>query len=765
VLEVFLTLPVLAGFALACMAPALHRATPRFARGAVVAVPLGLAGVLLAVAASIGRGGAAPTVELPWVPPLGVSFALRGDALAILFALIVTTVGALVLGYAGGYLRGHPQLGRLYALLLFFMTAMLGLVLADDLLLLFVFWELTTLASYFLVGFDHERRAARAAALRALLVTALGGLALLAGLLVLGGIGGTYRISELLLLRHELAGHPLLPTAAALILVGAITKSAQVPFHGWLPGAMEAPAPVSAYLHAAAMVKAGVYLLARLAPLLSLVPSFRPALLVVGGASVLLGTVRGLAERDLKRVLAWSTVSALGTLVFLLGVGSTAAVVAALVFLVAHSLYKGALFLAAGAVDHETGVRDVDRLGRLAAAMPRTAAAAILAAASMAGMPLFLGFPAKEAAYGAVLAAEAPLLAVLLFGSAGFLAHAVLAAGRPFLWGTLDRGLHARDPSPSLWVPTLLLAAAGFVLGVWPGALNGLIARAAGEVLTGGGTAPVHLTAWHGVGEALVVSGVGALLGGAAYAARVTVRRASARLEGPAVHARALDALARVARGQTRFLQTGYLRRYLLVIVTVVVSLVGYGLLARTGGRGAPPAGSALVHEIIVAALVLMAAFVAIRSGSRLGSIAALGIVGYGVALLFLFFGAPDLAMTQFVVETLTVILLVLAFHRLPRFSAMSSWRGRARDGVVAVAFGTVMSVLVLAASGVEHARTSADAMIERSVGEAHGRNVVNVILVDFRALDTLGEITVLSVAAFGVVALLRLRDQGEARP
>jgi multicomponent Na+:H+ antiporter subunit A len=644
---------------------------------------------------------------------------------------------------------------------------MVGLVLADDVLLLFVFWEITTLASYFLVGFDHEREAARAAALRALLVTALGGLALLAGLLILGIAGGTYRISELLLLRRELAGHPLFPAAVGLITVGALTKSAQVPFHGWLPAAMEAPAPVSAYLHAAAMVKAGVYLLARLSPLLAAEPRFRPALLAAGGASMLLGAFRGLAERDLKRVLAWSTVSALGTLVFLLGVGSRAAVVAALAFLVAHALYKGALFLVAGAVDHETGTRDVEVLGRLAASMPRVAAAAVLAAASMAGLPLLLGFAAKEAAYAALLADASPaLVAVAVVASGGALAHAALGVGRPFLWGVPRGGRSAHDPPPSLWVPSLLLGGAGLSLGLAPGALDGVVSLAAQAVTGAPGADSTGLAAWHGVGPPLLLSGVGILLGVVAYASRRAARRASPRLAGPAIQARALAALGALARGQTRLLQTGYLRHYLIVTVVVVAGLVGWSLVGRAGGRPAWTAGTALPHELAVAGLVIAAAVLAVRSPSRLGAIAAMGAAGYGVGLLFLFFGAPDLAMTQFVVETLTVILFVLAFHRLPRFAVLSPPGGRARDGAVAVAFGAVMTWLVLSAGTVDSARPSANAIVERSVPEAHGRNVVNVILVDIRALDTLGEITVLAVGAFGVDGLLRLRSlEKEARP
>jgi multicomponent Na+:H+ antiporter subunit A len=749
---------VLAGFALACATAALHRVLPRLVRVVLVLAALAMGAAFLAQASALVRGAPPAAIALPWAATLGVSLAFRGDALSILFALLVTGVGALVLAYTGGYLRGHPQLARMDALLLLFLAAMLGLVLADDAVLLFVFWELTTLASYLLVGFDHERPAARAAARRALLVTAMGGLALLAGVLMLGGIAGTYRISELLTRRDELGAHPLFPAALALVVLGALTKSAQVPFHGWLPGAMEAPAPVSAFLHAAAMVKAGIYVVARFAPLLDAVDWLRTALVAVGAASMLLGGARGLVEADLKRILAWSTVSALGMLVLLLGVGSMAAAVAALAFLVAHALYKGALFLAAGAVDHETGVRDVDRLGGLGRTMPRTAAASILAAASMAGLPLFLGFAAKEAGYAAVLArGDGLLAAALVAGSAGFFAHAVRAGGRPFLGARPAGAPGAHDPGASLWGAPLLLAVAGAALGLWPGAVGGLVALAAAQVVPGAEAAP-HLTAWHGFGAPLLLSAAGALLGLAALRARSAVRGAVARLSGPPIHALALSALEGVARRQTRIIQNGNLRSYLLVTVLVAVALVGPLLLSRGGAEPAWTVGTARFHEVVVGGLVLAAAGVTIRVRSRLGAIVATGVVGYGVGLLFLFFGAPDLAMTQFVVETLTVILLVLAFRQLPRFAELSTrWR-KARDALVAGSVGIVMGALVLFATAAVREPRSAEAMLAHAVPDGHGRNVVNVILVDFRALDTLGEITVLSIGAFGVVALLRLR-------
>jgi multicomponent Na+:H+ antiporter subunit A len=363
------------------------------------------AGLTLYFGSLIGpiAAGQRLVVAYPWVPSLGVILSFQVDGLSLLFALLISGIGTLVMVYSGGYLAGHHQLGRFFAIILAFMAAMLGLVLADNLLLLFAFWELTSLTSYLLIGFEHERPAARAAALQALLVTGAGELAMLAGLILLGQVGGSLELSQLLTRGEAIRADALYPAILLLILAGALTKSAQVPFHFWLPNAMEAPTPVSAYLHSATMVKVGIYLLARLSPVLGGTPSWQLVLTMVGTATMLVGAWLAVRHTDLKRILAYSTLSALGTLVMLLGIGSAYAATAAVAFLFGHALYKGALFLVAGAIDHETGTREVDRLGGLRGAMPITAAAAGLAALSMAGLPPFFGFIGKELSYEAVL--------------------------------------------------------------------------------------------------------------------------------------------------------------------------------------------------------------------------------------------------------------------------------------------------------------------------------------------------------------------------
>jgi multicomponent Na+:H+ antiporter subunit A len=750
---------ILSVVSLALLAPAASRLLPRLG-GALLASPLGGTGVVLAGLA-LSRGDDL-AVEIPWLPPLGITLSFRMDGLALLFALLVTGIGALVVLYAWSYLEQEPERGRGISALLAFAASMLGLVLADDLVLLYVFWELTSVTSWLLIGFHHERAEARSASWQALLVTAAGGLALLAGLILLALAAGTWRISEIVAAAPGLASHPLLPWAAALVTAGILTKSAQFPFHAWLPRAMEAPAPVSAYLHAATMVKAGVYLALRLVPVLGAVAPFRWALVLAGGASLLVGAGRALFESDLKRVLAYSTVSALGFLLLLTGVGTAASVHAALAYTLAHALYKGALFLAAGAVDHGAGTRDTDRLAGLWRAQPITAASAGLAALSMAGAPGGFGYIAKEAAYGGLLEADriAPL-AVAVLGSALLVVASAVAGWIPF-WPRRGAPVPpAHEVGPSLWAPPLAMAAMGGLLGFAPGAVDALLRPAASGLVAGGSQV---LALFHG-GTTAALSGATLALGVALVIARPRLRASM----GPAVaRARAdvyrllLRALEVTARRHTAALQTGSLRRYLAVTFGVAAALLLAGFV-RAGE--APPwrPGSPRLPEIALGLLAMVAAFAAVRSRSRIAAITALGAVGYAIGLMFLLFGAPDLAMTQIAVETVTVMVFLLAFRHLPRFTQLSTSATRARDVLLASAVGVLMTSLVLSATRTNAGPPISGYHLQRSVEGAHGHNVVNTILVDFRGLDTLGEITVLAIAAFGIVALLKLRPRGDA--
>jgi multicomponent Na+:H+ antiporter subunit A len=764
------TAAVLSGFVLAAAAPGVHRLAGRATGWVLALLPLALAGYFASHLGAVAAGEAVRT-SLDWVPSLGVNLSFTLDGLSLLFALLITGVGALVLVYAGGYLAGHPELGRLYAFLLLFMASMLGLVLSDNVLALFVFWELTSISSYLLIGFDHERREARAAALQALLVTSGGGLALLAGLLLLGHAGGSLELSTLLTRGEQLRAHPLYVPVLVLILAGAFTKSAQFPFHFWLPGAMEAPTPVSAYLHSATMVKAGVYLLARLSPALGGTDAWVGVVSAVGGTTMLLGAWMALVQSDLKRVLAYSTVGALGTLTLLLGLGGPLAVPAAVAYLLAHALYKGALFLVAGALDHETGTRDADRLGGLRRAMPLTAAAAAVAALSMAGLPPLFGFVAKELSYEAALHAPAAawVTAAALIANVALVAVAPVVGLRPFLGKTVPTPRAAHEAPPSLLLGPVVLAGLGFAFGLWPGAgAESLVSAASTAAL--GAPAGARLALWHGPTPALALSAVTLAAGAAVYAGRGRLRRAASRCAGAARwgpagwYELALEGLEGTAVGLTRVLQSGYLRYYVMITVAATAGLAGYALAGRGPLAVAVNWSDLQIHEAGLAALILLAALAAVLLKSRLAAIAALGVVGYGVALTFVMFGAPDLAMTQFLVETLTVILFVLVFYHLPQQRTVSETVARWRDAALAVAVGAVMTVLVLVGTP-ENYPSISGYFVENSVPRGHGRNVVNVILVDFRGFDTLGEITVLGVAAVGVYALLKLRRRADGDP
>jgi multicomponent Na+:H+ antiporter subunit A len=762
--------PILILFVAAAFAPAAHRAFGRRA-GVLLAVAPGLllahfSGLLAPVAS-----GQALEESWEWVPGLGVRLAFRLDGLSLLFALLVTGIGALVLVYGGGYLKGDPRLPRFYAAILFFMAAMLGLVLADDAIALFVFWELTSVSSYLLIGFDHEKEGARKAALQALFVTGAGGLALLAGLLLLGQVAGTLQLSALGARAPAIQAHALYLPALLLVLLGAFTKSAQFPFHFWLPGAMAAPSPVSAYLHSATMVKAGIYLLARLNPALGGTDAWHYLVVLAGTATLVTGAVLAYGQTDLKRLLAFTTVSALGTLTVLVGISTELSARAAMVFLLVHALYKAALFLGVGAIDHEAGTRDVRLLGGLARAMPLTAFAVVASALSMAGLPPLFGFVAKELFYEAKQ--EAPrvgeVLAVASFvGSALVAAAAGLVGGRAFFGPKRETPRHAHEAPPALWLGPVLLASLSLALGLLPDLLAVPLVEPAASAMHGEHT-EVVLRPWLGMSPAFVQSLLVLALGAAAYAVHDRALRLVAPLRtlaawGPASGYRWLMAgLVVVAKLQTRFLQSGVLGWYLLVTIGTTVALGGYALVTRVGRV---PLALEPVHpgEAIVAAAIVVGAAMVVGARTLLVAVAALGVVGYGVAVVFLLFRAPDLALTQFAIETLSVLLFVLVLSRLPRLRTLSPASERLRDGLVAVAGGAFVTALVLAATAAPHPAPLRDYFAAASLALANGRNVVNVILVDFRAFDTLGEITVLAVAALGVAALLRLRAPSPGR-
>lgn len=753
----------------ALAAPLIVRFARRWA-GYLLAVVPAASAIYFASSLNAVAAGDITRTSVVWSAPLGIALSFRADGLSLLMALLISGIGALVAIYAQGYMGDHPQLGRFYTWLMIFMAAMLGVVLSDHLLLLFVFWELTSISSFMLIGFNHKESDSRYAALQALLVTGGGGLALLAGLVLLGTMGGSMELSVLLSSNQTLSQHALYLPALILILLGAFTKSAQFPFHFWLPSAMAAPTPVSAYLHSATMVKAGIYLMARLSPVMGGTPEWTAALTVFGGITMALGAIIAVSQTDLKKLLAYSTISTLGALTLLIGMGTTLAFKAAAVLLLAHGLYKGALFLVAGAVDHATGTRDVRKLGGLWADLRPVAIAAAIAAVSMAGIPPLFGFISKELTYEAALDAgvvwtifmvAAFILTVYVAGVVGiapFWGKRIHVTPEPHDEHHADH--HAHGASFSLWIGPAILAGLSLLLGLFPEIVSSSLFTPAASAIAGTAVS-VKLSLWHGVNPALILSIITLIAGAALYVWRGAVRNIAMRLtpgwNAGAVYDAIVNGIVSFAGALTHIMQSGYLRYYLMVTVLTAVIIIGVALFRAGGIRIPADDGGLELQEILPAVMIVLGALLAVTTRSRLTAVAGLGLTGYGVAVMYLLFSAPDLAITQFLIESLTLFLFVLAFYYLPRFANFSSPGARVRDIVIALLVGGMMTSLVLTSAGVQLFPSITPYYLETSLPLGHGRNVTNVILVDFRAFDTLGEVTVLSIAAVGVFALLKL--------
>ncbi|WP_184830071.1 Na+/H+ antiporter subunit A [Jiangella mangrovi] len=761
----------------AALAPALVAWLRRPALLLLAAVPAAGFGWAVAMTGRVQEGGDVEQT-IRWVDELGLELSFRLTTLTWVMTLLVTGVGALVLAYCAAYFRRDDAgLARFAGLLTAFAGAMLGLVLADDLLVLYVFWELTTVLSYLLIGHNPERKANRRAALQALMVTTFGGLAMLVGVIVIGQAAGTYQISAVL---ADPPGGDAVTVAVVLVLIGAVSKSALIPFHFWLPGAMAAPTPVSAYLHAAAMVKAGVYLVALFAPAFAGLMPWRPLLLTLGVLTMLLGALRALRQTDLKLLLAYGTVSQLGFLIVLVGAGTRSAALAGVAMLVAHALFKAALFLVVGLVDRATGTRDLRELSGLGRRLPVLLVTSVLAAASMAAIPPLAGFVAKESAYLAALdIAETgdgtgigafagwALVAGLAVGSALTAAYSIR-----FVWGAFAvkpgvPALEASDcrfPTVGFSAAPVVLAAAGLVLGFLGPAETTLLEPYA-DLFPEGAHEP-ELALWHGLNAALLLSVASVLVGIALFRWRDGVGRVEGAL-APSTDAettyrtimRGVDRLAVEVTGTT---QRGSLPSYLAVIFLVVVAVPGGVLVVNRlwdgGGSGLDVRAWDSVGQAVVGAIMIAAAVLAARSRRRLKAVVLAGGTGYGMAMLFILHGAPDLALTQVLVETVTLVIFVLVLRRLPTYfsdrplTASRWWRLG-----LGVAVGVIMAGLALAASGARTAQPVSDGFAEPAVSYGGGHNIVNVTLVDIRAWDTMGEISVLVVAATGVASLIFL--------
>ncbi|MEM9709537.1 MAG: hydrogen gas-evolving membrane-bound hydrogenase subunit E [Pseudomonadota bacterium] len=704
-----------------------------------------------------------------WIPSQGITLSFMVDGLSLTFGLLISGIGALVLLFSNTYLAGHPQYGRFALFLTAFMVAMLGLVLADDLILLFVFWELTTVTSYLLIGFSHEAGKSRRNALQALFVTGAGALAFLAGLILLGFAAGTTRISEITAAGTAIHAHAFYLPILVLILAGAFTKSAQVPFHFWLPNAMAAPTPVSAFLHSATMVKAGVFILARLHPSMAGTDAWLWSLTTLGAITAVFASVLALRQTDLKQSLAYTTLMALGTLTLFLGQESGYAMTAFATFLIVHSLYKAALFLVIGSVDYSAGTRDANTLGGLGRAMPITALAAIVAAMSMAGFPPFLGFIGKELKYaGALAVASEPVLvagAVLTANSLMF-AVAGIVAFKPF-WrpgGALPK-TPREVPWPMLAGP-VILAALGALFGLNPDILERALVAPTVLSLTGSENEVKELKLWAGVNLPLVLSIATFVIGGAIYAAHRPLREALIALDAKVPSLDKgwdgfMDALKAFAALVTSAIQTGRMSHYLATTFTTIAAALGVTMIVR----GIPDVRTAFDGftwtNVALVALILVGAAETALSKSRIAAIAALGVVGIGTALIFIVFGAPDVAITQLMVEVLVVVLVAVVMLRLPPLSSQPT-KFRPGHALIALAVGATVSLALLAVLTAPLDLRLTAYFEGASWTEAFGRNIVNVILVDFRALDTFGEVAVVVVAALSAVALLKTPRGGK---
>jgi multicomponent K+:H+ antiporter subunit A len=762
--------------------------------GLAAAVTLAVLALLLLLAPGVFAGQTLLT-QAEWMPAIGLNAHFRLDGLALMFSLLISGIGLLIVIYAAFYLHADDPAGKFYSQLMLFMAAMLGIVLSDNLLLLVVFWELTSISSFLLVGYwgSHPKKGhdARAGARMALAVTGGGGLALLGGVIVLGNIAGTHDLSVMLDtpgLIAQIQADSRYPLALGLVLLGCFTKSAQLPFHFWLPEAMAAPTPVSAYLHSATMVKAGLFLLLRLQPVLGGTALFEGIVAPVGLATMVFAAFIALFKHDLKGLLAYSTVSHLGLITFLIGLASPMATVAALFHILNHAAFKAALFMTAGIVDHETGTRDMRRLGGLMALLPIVGTLALIAAAAMAGIPPFNGFISKEMMLDEALRGGAalwggwgwlmPVLATLggLFSMAYSLrlVHDVFFNGPP-----KDLPLaHPHEPPWGLKGPVLLLVGVCIAVGLAPMLIAGPMVQVAASAALGQPAPDFALSLWHGFNLPLLMSGI-AVAGGAwlyfglARGGRLH-RHLPGAFSGKGSFTALVDGLFRGAGLFTERIENGSLQRYAALMVAAAIAVAAWPLLAD-GGSGLRGGARTLLPATPLAAVLwlgVLATCIALVIGhhQRFRAVVLVGVVGLVTALTFLGFSAPDLALTQLSVEVVSTVLLLMGLALLPAVTPRESSTGRrARDALLAIGGGAGIAWLAWLVMTRDH-DSIAWYFLENTIPKGGGANAVNVILVDFRGYDTFGEITVLGIAGVGVLALMdrfrvrRSASDGEGR-
>ncbi|AMM94939.1 cation:proton antiporter [Peribacillus simplex] len=738
------------------------------------------------------------TERAAWIPSLGIHIDFYVDGLGLLFALLITGIGSLVVLYSVFYLsKEKEKLNQFYVFLLLFMGAMLGVVLSDNLIVLYSFWEFTSLSSFLLIGYWNERERSRYGAQKSLLITVLGGLSLLGGIILLSIMGNTFSIRELIAQTGELMDHSLFIPALLLVLLGAFTKSAQFPFHIWLPDAMEAPTPVSAYLHSATMVKAGIYLVARLSPVFAESGLWFWLVSITGLITLFWGSFSAIKQTDLKGILAFSTISQLGLIMSLLGLGAAAlhydslgeniylaATVAAVFHLINHATFKGSLFMVAGIIDHETGTRDIRKLGGLMQLMPITFTVAAIGAFSMAGLPPFNGFLSKEM----FLASMVHVLELNIFNmetwgilfpviawvaSVFTFIYSMIVVLKPFT-GKLQLQLLDKKPHEApvgMLISPVILASLVIIFGIFPNLLSSSIiepAVASIQPSLAGPDFQVHIEFWHGFKpEFWMTVGIiafGIILYKTFPRWQKIHQWMPERLSLNAFYDNGIRGLERSASSVMKFLMTGSIRMYLLSIFLFFILSLGFTLYWKDAfkldtGNFAPIG----LYELVLAAIIVISSIAILFARSRLTSIIILGAVGYTISLFFVLLRAPDLALTQLVIETISVSLFLLCFFHLPLMASRKEERMtfRLNNALISIGVGVIVTLIALSAHSNKLFDSISSYYLENAYKEAGGKNVVNVILVDFRGLDTMFEISVLSIAALGIFAMIKLRLTG----
>ncbi len=768
-LPIIILLPLILGTTLVSL---LKQSSRRLTAFAAVGVSMTSLGLLLTQAREVFNG-AVITQSWSWLPQLGIDFSFRLDALGLLFALLISGIGTLIYIYAYFYLGPKNSLNKLYLLLMLFMAAMLGISLSNNLILLLVFWELTSISSFLLVGYWSNYDAAQRGSRMALTITGMGGLAMLGGFILLGQITGTYEIDQILTMTAQIQSHALFVPTLLLILLGAFTKSAQFPFHFWLPNAMAAPTPVSAYLHSATMVKAGIFLVARLLPIFAGAALFHNLVTFIGLFTLCMAAFFAIFKEDLKGLLAYSTISHLGLIMCLLGIGSPLAVAAAIFHIINHATFKAALFMIAGIIDHESGTRDLRKLSGLWQLLPYTATLTMVTAASMAGVPLTNGFLSKEMFFTELLSnLSGPVLicSAIVATLAGIfaVAYSVRLVHGVFFDGPVGKQVpnkDAHEPPFGMRAPATLLAFLCILVGLFPALLVEKIvnstARASTQVMNFEGT---HLALWHGFNMPLLMSAI-ALVGGLIFyfslAKGGKIREIDldpylGRLQGRVAFDLFLKSLLLNSRKFKRFTENGKLQSYILWIVIFSIAIVslpflGQGLTTGTRELTHAPALAVVLWLLLFSSCWMMLWF----HHERIKAVLISGAIGLVVTMVFICFSAPDLALTQITVDVVTTVLLLMSLSLLPQLTPYeSSVSRRWRDALIAIGGGLGIAWITWLILTRDHNSISWFFM-QQSIPLGGGTNVVNVILVDFRGFDTFGEITVLGIAGIGALCLM----------